>query len=65
MNIYNTRDCCGQPERDRIYCCPASTPVMLPGPTGTLLTIAPLLVLYTVLQRKFIEGIERTGLTGE
>lgn len=32
---------------------------------GTLLTIAPLLVLYTVLQRKFIEGIERTGLTGE
>lgn len=32
---------------------------------GTLLTIAPLLVLYTALQRKFIEGIERTGLTGE
>ncbi len=32
---------------------------------GTLLTVAPLLILYVALQRKFIEGIERTGLTGE
>ena len=32
---------------------------------GTLLTIAPLLILYIILQRKFIEGIERTGMTGE
>ena len=32
---------------------------------GTLLTIAPLLVLYTALQRYFIESVERSGITGE
>ena len=32
---------------------------------GTLLTIAPLLILYIILQRQFIEGIERSGITGE
>ncbi|MGN0746765.1 MAG: carbohydrate ABC transporter permease [Aristaeellaceae bacterium] len=32
---------------------------------GTFLTIAPLIILYAFMQRKFIEGIERTGLTGE
>lgn len=34
MNVYNCHDCCGQPEQDKIYCCPAPTPVMLPGPPG-------------------------------
>jgi multiple sugar transport system permease protein len=32
---------------------------------GTLLSIIPLLVLYICLQRRFIESIERTGITGE
>ncbi|AJS60938.1 carbohydrate ABC transporter permease [Paenibacillus sp. IHBB 10380] len=32
---------------------------------GTILTIAPLLVLYFVLQRWFVEGVERSGITGE
>lgn len=33
--------------------------------SATMLVIAPLLALYLVLQRQFIEGIESTGLTGE
>ena len=32
---------------------------------GTLLTILPLIVLYFIVQRQFVESIERTGLTGE
>lgn len=32
---------------------------------GTFLTILPLMVLYAFLQRRFIEGVERTGITGE
>ena len=32
---------------------------------GTLLTILPLLILYIILQRQFIEGVERSGITGE
>jgi multiple sugar transport system permease protein len=32
--------------------------------TGSLLFILPLLVLYAVMQRYFIESIERTGLVG-
>ena len=32
---------------------------------GTLLTILPLMALYLILQRQFIESIERTGITGE
>jgi multiple sugar transport system permease protein len=32
--------------------------------TGMVLFIAPLLILYTVLQRYFIEGVERTGIVG-
>ncbi|WP_438348049.1 carbohydrate ABC transporter permease [Paenibacillus sp. FA6] len=32
---------------------------------GTLLTIVPLLILYFVLQRWFVEGVERSGITGE
>ena len=32
---------------------------------GSLLSILPLLVLYFVLQRHFVESIDRTGITGE
>ncbi|MDR1892967.1 MAG: carbohydrate ABC transporter permease [Oscillospiraceae bacterium] len=32
---------------------------------ATVLVIAPLVVIYLVLQRRFIEGVEATGLTGE
>jgi multiple sugar transport system permease protein len=32
---------------------------------ATLLIIAPLVVAYFILQRLFIEGIDRSGITGE
>ncbi|MCL6442143.1 MAG: carbohydrate ABC transporter permease [Alicyclobacillus sp.] len=32
---------------------------------GTLLTILPLLVLYLVAQKRFVEVVDRTGITGE
>jgi len=32
---------------------------------GTFLNILPLLVMYFVLQRWFVESVERTGITGE
>lgn len=32
---------------------------------GTLLTIVPLLIVYFILQRWFIQGIDSTGITGE
>lgn len=32
---------------------------------GTLLTISPLLVVYFILQRWFVEGVDRSGITGE
>ena len=32
---------------------------------GTLLTILPLILLYFVVQKQFVESIEQTGLTGE
>ncbi|HIZ20256.1 MAG TPA: carbohydrate ABC transporter permease [Firmicutes bacterium] len=32
---------------------------------ATLITIAPLVVMYMALQKQFVESIERTGLTGE
>lgn len=32
---------------------------------GTLISIIPLLLLYFVLQRWFVEGIDRAGLTGQ
>lgn len=32
---------------------------------ATLLSIAPLLVLYALVQKQFIQGIENTGITGE
>jgi multiple sugar transport system permease protein len=32
---------------------------------GTMLSILPLLLMYFVLQRYFVESIDRTGITGE
>ena len=32
---------------------------------GTMLSILPLLLMYLVLQRYFVESIDRTGITGE
>jgi multiple sugar transport system permease protein len=32
---------------------------------ATLISILPLLIMYLFAQKQFIEGIERTGLTGE
>ncbi|WP_349305725.1 carbohydrate ABC transporter permease [Bacillus sp. FJAT-49711] len=32
---------------------------------GTLLSILPLLVVYFITQRWFVEGVDRTGITGE
>ncbi|ONI39512.1 ABC transporter permease [Candidatus Epulonipiscium fishelsonii] len=33
--------------------------------SATLISITPLIVLYAFVQRKFIQGIENTGITGE
>lgn len=32
---------------------------------GTLLSLVPLMLVYFVLQRWFVEGVDRTGITGE
>ena len=32
---------------------------------GTMLSVLPLLIMYFVLQRYFVESIDRTGITGE
>jgi len=32
---------------------------------GTMLSIIPLLIAYFILQRQFVESIDRTGITGE
>ncbi|MBZ4665287.1 carbohydrate ABC transporter permease [Mahella sp.] len=32
---------------------------------GTVLTILPLLIMYLILQRWFIQSVDRTGITGE
>jgi multiple sugar transport system permease protein len=32
---------------------------------GTLITIAPLLVMYLILQKQFVESVDKTGITGE
>jgi len=32
---------------------------------GTLLSIAPLLIIYFILQRWFVESVDRSGITGE
>jgi multiple sugar transport system permease protein len=32
---------------------------------ATLLTVAPLMVLYLIMQRKFVQGVESSGITGE
>jgi multiple sugar transport system permease protein len=32
---------------------------------GTLITIAPLIVMYLILQKQFVESVDKTGITGE
>jgi len=32
---------------------------------GTMLSMLPLLIMYFILQRYFVESIDRTGITGE
>lgn len=32
---------------------------------GTLITIAPLIIMYIVLQKQFVESVDKTGITGE
>lgn len=32
---------------------------------GTMLSILPLLLMYLILQRQFVESVDRTGITGE
>ena len=32
---------------------------------GTMLSVLPLMLMYFVLQRYFVESIDRTGITGE
>jgi ABC-type glycerol-3-phosphate transport system permease component len=31
---------------------------------ATLITLLPLLIIYMFVQKKFMEGVERSGLTG-
>ena len=33
--------------------------------SGTMLSILPLLIMYFILQRQFVESLDRTGITGE
>jgi multiple sugar transport system permease protein len=32
---------------------------------GTMLVIAPMIILFLILQRQFVESVERSGITGE
>ena len=32
---------------------------------GTFIVVLPVLIVYSLLQKQFIQGIERSGLTGE
>ena len=32
---------------------------------GTVLAIAPLMILYFVLQKQFVESVDKAGITGE
>ncbi len=32
---------------------------------GTVITIAPLIIMYMVLQKQFVESVDKTGITGE
>jgi multiple sugar transport system permease protein len=32
---------------------------------ATLITMAPMMIMYLFVQRQFVEGIEKTGITGE
>ena len=32
---------------------------------GTLISIIPLLIVYFILQKRFVEGIDKAGLTGQ
>jgi multiple sugar transport system permease protein len=32
---------------------------------ATMVAMAPLLIIYLILQKQFVESIDRTGITGE
>ncbi|HUM59927.1 MAG TPA: hypothetical protein PLA31_00560 [Clostridia bacterium] len=32
---------------------------------GTLLSILPLMIIYLLLQKTFVQSVERTGIAGE
>ena len=32
---------------------------------GTMLAIAPLMILYFILQKQFVESVDKAGITGE
>jgi multiple sugar transport system permease protein len=32
---------------------------------GTLISLIPLLIMYFLLQKQFVEGIDKAGLTGQ
>ena len=40
---------------------PSRLPVLM---AATFLVILPVLIVYSILQKKFMEGVERSGLTG-
>jgi multiple sugar transport system permease protein len=32
---------------------------------ATMITMAPMMIMYFFVQKQFVEGIEKTGITGE
>lgn len=49
-------------EQDAIQTTNLNEPLIL---AGTLLTVLPLLIIYFIFQKFFVESIDRTGITGE
>jgi len=49
-------------EQDALQTTNLNEPLIL---AGTLLTVLPLLIIYFIFQKFFVESIDRTGITGE